>query len=135
MGDQRVTDEVGDLRYLSWGSQCKLPISVIGKILLLTVGKMKIMNKRPGMVHKKRDAKFLTQDKRMRNCWIDVKWLIIDGLQLLVVLLFGVHLDLHSIDFQELSPFLHIVFTILKRKISLWKSSILGMSYDYIVAI
>ena len=50
----------------------------------------------------------------MRDCRLDVEGLIVERLQLLVVLLGSVHLDLQSVNLQQLSAFFEIVFAILK---------------------
>ena len=50
----------------------------------------------------------------MRDCRLDVEGLVVERLQLLVVLLGSVHLDLQSVNLQQLSPFLEIIFAVLK---------------------
>ena len=50
----------------------------------------------------------------MRDCRLDVEGLVVERLQLLVVLLGSVHLDLQSVNLQQLSPFLEIIFAVLE---------------------
>lgn len=55
-----------------------------------------------------------SQNKRMWNGRLDVQRLIIKRLQLLVVLLRGVHLDFKRVNLEQLRAFLQIIFAILR---------------------
>jgi hypothetical protein len=49
----------------------------------------------------------------MRDRRLDVQGLLIQGLEFLVVLLGSVHLNLQSIDFQQLRSFLQIILALI----------------------
>lgn len=50
----------------------------------------------------------------MGNRRLDVQGLFVECLQLLVVLLHGVHLDLQRIDLQQLGAFLQVVLSLFR---------------------